>query len=374
MKILQKNVTLSVAFLMSRMLKRIITLIITLLAVSSLSAQLRFDMLDYDFGVIAESGGKQSCAFTATNIGSKPIVLVDVVTTCGCTVPTFSRKPIRSGETTKIEVTYDPYGRPGVFERKLHLYGSKNERLAVLTIRGEVTPRERTMEEQYPLELGSGIRASATHCSFTYIYVGMPMRSAISIVNTADAPHRLALSPKQTSGLLAVDCPTTLAAGERSAINFCYEVPTETPRYGTLRDTFSVEIDGVKSDKVLLTHGIAVDRPTKSRKEQPPIVDLSENMLKFGAVKRSAGVQRRRLTLYNRGTSELMVQAVECGEGISTSLQPMCRVPQGGELACEVLFDPSQADYGFVTAWLVLVTNDPNRPMRRVRVTATVED
>jgi hypothetical protein len=187
-------------------------------------------------------------------------------------------------------------------------------------------------------------------------------------------PRSLVLQPRQSSGLLSVDCPATLAAGERSAINFCYEIPTEAPRYGTVRDTFSVIVADRTSEKVLLTHGIAVDRPTKRVKEQPPMVDLSENMLKFGAVKRSAGVQRRRLTLYNRGASALIVRAVECDKTLSASLQPMSCVPQGSELVCEVMFDPSQADYGFVTAWLVLVTNDPNRPMRRVRVTAIVED
>lgn len=356
------------------MLKRAIIFIITLLSAIPLSAQLRFDTLEHDFGVLEEAGGKRSCTFTAVNVGKQPIVLVDVVTTCGCTVPTFSRKPIRSGEKTEIVVTYDPYGRPGRFDRKLFLYGAKRERLAELIIRGEVTPRELTVEERYPIELGEGVRASATHCSFTYIYVGAPMRSAISLINTSDKPCRLELIPMLQSGILTVDVPSVLAAGERSAINFCYTNPTEAPRYGTLRDSFTLRINDRASDKVLLSHGVGVDRPTKTQKEHPPTMELSENILKFGAVKRSAGVQRKSLTLYNRGVSDLVVRAVECGEGLAASLAEGAQVTAGEALPFEVKFDPTHADYGFTTLWLVVVTNDPNRPMRRVRVTALVED
>ena len=103
-------------------------------------------------------------------------------------------------------------------------------------------------------------------------------------------------------------------------------------------------------------------------------MDLSENMLKFGAVKRHNGPRQLPLTLHNRGTSELVIRAVECGKGLSTSLTAESRLQPNESLACTVSFDPAEADYGTVTAWLVLITNDPNRPMRRVRVTATVED
>lgn len=348
--------------------------IITLLSAISVQAQLRFDTTENDFGTLAEEGGKRSCTFRATNIGEQPVVLVDVVTTCGCTVPTFSRKPIRPGEKSEIVVTYDPYGRPGSFHRKLFLYGAGNERLAELVIRGEVTPRERTVEELYPIVLAEGVRASATLCTFSYIYIGQPMRGAISLINTSQEPRRFELRPTRRSGLLEVEAPQLLAAGERAAVNFCYRVPAEQPCYGTLRDAMEVWVDGQRCESVFVTHGIAVDRPTKSTKELPPKVELSENILKFGAVKQTATPVVRRFTLRNVGQSRLVIRAVEHGREFSTSLRPGTSLEVGETLTCEVEFDPAHADYGFLTSWLVLITNDPNRPMRRMRMTATIED
>ncbi|MBQ6882299.1 MAG: DUF1573 domain-containing protein [Alistipes sp.] len=354
-------------------MKRLIILLIIVLSANSLFAQLRFEKADYDFGTLTEEGGKQTCSFVGVNVGDKPIVILDVVTSCGCTVPEFSRKPIRPGEQSLITVTYDPYGRPGSFDRKLYLYGPSRERLATLTIRGEVTPRERSIEERYPIEAGDGLRLASTMQTFTYIYIGTSIRSAISMINSSEQPITLELIPSVESGLLAVEYPQQLAPGEQAAINFCYEVPATTPRYGTIRDALRLKINGRMSEKVVVTHGIGVDRPTKTIKESPPKMELSENMLKFGAVKQQSAPVKKQLTIRNSGKSELIIRAVSCEEPLSTDLQPDLQIAPGAEVTCQVLLDPSKADYGFMTEWLTLITNEPDRPMRRVRIMATIE-
>ena len=93
--------------------KRLIIFIITTLVGYSASAQLIFTPERFDFGTLEEMGGKRSCTFRATNQGKKPVVLVDIVTTCGCTVPTFSRKPILPNQSTEIIVTYDTHAENG---------------------------------------------------------------------------------------------------------------------------------------------------------------------------------------------------------------------------------------------------------------------
>lgn len=348
-------------------------LVLSLLPLNRAFAQLRFDRTTHDFGTIAEAGGKVECRFRATNEGAEPVVILDVVTTCGCTVPTFSRKPLRSGESTEITVSYDPYNRPGTIDRKLHVYDARRNRLAVLTLTGRVTPRERSVEERYPIALREGVRLSNTLATFTYIYIGQSLRSALSLINTADEPRTVELRHTAQSGLLEVEYPTRLAAGERSAINFHYHIPTAAPRYGTIRDLFEVWIDGVRVEPVILVHGIGVDRPTQNEKECPAKMELSENILKFGAVKAASHPLRRTLTLRNVGCGALQLRAVEGGK-LQTSFRREVTIPPGAEHTLELLFDPATADYGFFTEQLMLITNDPDRPMRRVRVTATVEE
>ena len=351
----------------------LIALILSLLAVYDAEAQLRFDRTTHDFGTIAEAAGKVECTFRATNEGDRPVVILDVVTTCGCTVPTFSRKPIRKGETAEIRVSYDPYNRPGTIDRKLHVYDANRNRLEVLTLTGQVTPRERSIEERYPIHTRHGVRLSNTLVAFSYLYIGQPMRSAPSLINTADRPLSIELRPTTQSGLLEVEYPKLLAAGEHSAINFSYLVPSDQPQYGTIRDLFEVWIDGKRAEQLLMVHGIGVDRPTKSEKEHPAKVELSENILKFGAVKAASKPQRRPLTIRNAGEGVLRLRKVESGR-LTTTVAGEVAIAPGEERSIEVIFDPAQADYGFFSEQLLLITNEPERPMRRVRVTAVVEE
>ena len=349
-----------------------ILLIMSFLAISEAEAQLRFDRTTHDFGTIPEAAGKVECTFRATNESNQPVIILDVVTTCGCTVPTFSRKPLRQGETAEIWVSYDPYNRPGTIDRKLHVYDASRNRLAVLTLTGQVTPRERSVEERYPIDTRHGVRLSNTLVAFSYLYIGQPIRSALSLINTADRPRTIELRPTTQSGLLEVECPKQLASGERSAINFSYLIPSEEPRYGTIRDLFEVWIDGERAEELVMVHGIGVDRPTKSEKEHPAKVELSENILKFGAVKAASKPQRRPLTIRNVGEGVLHLRKVESG-ALKTSFAGEVTIAPGEARTIEVVFDPAQADYGFFSEQLLLITNEPDRPMRRVRVTATVE-
>lgn len=353
---------------------RLFVLCVSLFMLETVRAQLVFTPDSHDFGTVEEAGGVVRCRFRGVNQGKKPVVLLDVVTTCGCTVPTFSRKPIPAGGETEIEVSYDPYGRPGLFERKLRIYGTDRRELAVLTIRGTVSPRARSVEELYPTAACGGVRLSGSLATFTYIYTGAPMQTALSLINTADEPRTLELRPRRESGLLTLDYPRQLAAGERSAINLRYRVDASAPRYGTIRDALEVWIDGRRCDEVLLVaHGIGIDRPTEAVKAAPPVADFGERVVRFGTVKHGAPLQRRQLTLRNTGRSPLMVRAVECNAPFGVTAETDRPIAPGESCTIGVTLDPSQADYGITTTQLLVVTNDPEHPAQRIRLTAIVE-
>lgn len=356
-------------------LVRWLTLCFSLFVLQTTQAQLLFEPDTHDFGSIQESGGIVRCQFRGINRGKKPVVLLDVVTTCGCTVPTFSQKPIRPGEETLIEVSYDPYGRPGLFERKLRIYGTDRRELAVLTIGGVVEPRERSVEELYPTAACGGVRLSGTLATFTYIYTGAPMQTALSLINTAAEPRTVELRPRRESGLLTLDYPRRLAAGERSAINLRYQVDPAAPRYGTIRDALELWIDGRRCDEVLLVaHGIGIDRPTQAVRANPPRAEFGSQILKFGTIRRAAAPVRQQLTLRNTGRSPLLVRAVECSGPFAATGSPDRPLAPGASAAIEVELDPQRADYGIATAQLLVVTNDPEHPAQRIRLTAIVED
>lgn len=100
-------------------LKRFIPLIIlTLYAVTAAAqSQLTFSCQEWDFGTIREADGPVSHTFTGENTGDRPLVILDVVTSCGCTVPDFSKRPILPGQKADIGVRFDPATGRAVFRR-----------------------------------------------------------------------------------------------------------------------------------------------------------------------------------------------------------------------------------------------------------------
>ncbi len=357
------------------MKKTLIVLIISLLTVFSAEAQnlLHFEAPEWDFGPIREIDGKVSHTFTATNRSNKPVVILDIVASCGCTVPKFSRKPIMPGEKTEIDVTFDPAGRPGAVEKQMTVYSAEREAIARLTIRAQVESRPRSVEEMYPTHAGGGFRLSSTLCAFTYIYGGVEMMSGIGYANTSDFPVKLELRPRKESGLLKVTAPTLIAAGERGDINFIYANPAEGTRYGTISDALEVLVDGRSIGTTVVVHGIGVDHPNNITKDSTPKSEMSENIIKFGAVKAGKGVRRQSFRLQNVGNGELIIRAVEHNDGFGCSLRAGMRIAPGGYLDVEATLDPAHFTAGIVTGYLTLITNDPERPMRRLRMTATVE-
>lgn len=357
------------------MTRQFITLIILMLCGLTARGQqaLSFENPTRDFGTIREADGPVSHTFTGVNRSDKPLVILDVVTSCGCTVPRFSKQPILPGGKTEITVTYDPANRPGIFNKDLTVYSSERKKIATLTVQGSVTPRPKSLEELYPIDAGGGLRLTTTLNAFAYLYPGHPVQGAIGYVNDSRRTIRLELRPTAASGLLRTEAPTTIAPGERGSINVSYLIPAEQPRYGTVRDAQEIFVDGRSNGTALVTHGIGVD-PRPAPDAAAPRSEYSTQILKFGPVKHSASIRKLPVMLSNTGNAELIVRAVEGKGEVATTFAPGLRIAPGETFRGEVLFDPRTQEYGVMSEHLVVITNDPVRPMRRIRVTAIIEE
>lgn len=97
-----------------------------------------FDKETHDFGKIREKGGKVTCEFTFSNAGAGNLVITDATAQCGCTKPTYPENPIAAGKTGVIKVTYNPMGRPGLFEKTVTVKTNGHPKKVRLKIKGEV--------------------------------------------------------------------------------------------------------------------------------------------------------------------------------------------------------------------------------------------
>ncbi|RNC85106.1 MAG: DUF1573 domain-containing protein [Winogradskyella sp.] len=69
-------------------------------------AKIEFKTDVIDYGTI-EKGADGVRTFEFTNTGNAPLIISNVKSTCGCTIPKKPKGPIMPGETGEIEVKYN---------------------------------------------------------------------------------------------------------------------------------------------------------------------------------------------------------------------------------------------------------------------------
>lgn len=107
--------------------------------VAKKQAEIKFDQTMYDFGRFPESSPVQTCKFYFTNTGNDLLLIHQAVASCGCTVPNYSKEPIRPGERGTITVTYNGQGKvPGVFKKSITLRTNAKTEMIRIYITGEM--------------------------------------------------------------------------------------------------------------------------------------------------------------------------------------------------------------------------------------------
>ena len=103
-------------------------------------AEIKFDKVTHDFGTFSEKDGVQKTTFTFTNIGQAPLVINQVVASCGCTVPTYDKKPIQPGQKGTIQVTYNGKGKfAGHFKKSITVRSNAKTEMTRLYVEGDMT-------------------------------------------------------------------------------------------------------------------------------------------------------------------------------------------------------------------------------------------
>lgn len=60
-----------------------------------------------DYGIVNKEDDNGVRTFEFTNTGNSPLIISNVQSTCGCTVPTKPTEPILPGKSGKIDVKYN---------------------------------------------------------------------------------------------------------------------------------------------------------------------------------------------------------------------------------------------------------------------------
>ena len=102
-----------------------------------------------DYGTVMKDSDSGLRSFEFKNSGNAPLIITNVQSTCGCTVPSFPKEPILPGKSGKIDVKYNMAPGPirktiTVESNAVNFEGGK----IPLKIKGEVVVKQ----EVNPLE------------------------------------------------------------------------------------------------------------------------------------------------------------------------------------------------------------------------------
>ena len=122
------------------MKRGILLLFVGLLALSvsaqEKTAKIEFKSETIDYGEIAK-GSDGVRVFEFVNMGEAPLVISDVKSSCGCTIPKKPDAPILPGETGEIQMKYDT-NRVGPIRKAITVTSNADTPTKVLKIKGTV--------------------------------------------------------------------------------------------------------------------------------------------------------------------------------------------------------------------------------------------
>ena len=93
----------------------------------------------FEFGEIAQ-GEKVSYTFNFENTGTEPLIISNVKTTCGCTVPAWPKEPIAVGAKGKIDVVFNSRGKMGAQNKVITVQSNATNSQARVALVGNVLP------------------------------------------------------------------------------------------------------------------------------------------------------------------------------------------------------------------------------------------
>lgn len=99
--------------------------------------EMRFWKTEYNFGQLKQNENAEY-TFIFFNTGNEPLIISNVSSTCGCTIPQWDKKPVMPGKHGSIKVKYNT-SKKGLFRKIISVKSNDaNNNVIILRISGIV--------------------------------------------------------------------------------------------------------------------------------------------------------------------------------------------------------------------------------------------
>lgn len=330
---------------------------------------------EHDFGKFKEEAGRQQYDFVVTNTGNAPLVIQNITATCGCTTPEWTRQPIPAGGKGVITALYDPRNRPGAFNKTLTVFSNAKPGTVRLIIKGEVIPREKTVEELYTFAVGN-VRFESNHLAFTNIKKTGKKIRVMKVINTSTTDPATVTFEQVPEFVTLKISPATLKPGQKGTVEGTYDA-TKNDKWGHESCLIRVAVNGeIQKNKYYYVSANLVEdfsSLSKEELENAPTFTLETKKVDLGKMKNSTSKEVE-FKFTNTGKSDLIIRHIKstCGcTAIDTGIKGVGIKP-GESNSIKASFN-SGSYKGKVTKAIYVYTNDPKNSEVVLMLTAEVE-
>lgn len=347
-----------------------LALFIIYAAIAFAQPQIRFENKQHDFGSIKEDGGPATTVFEFTNTGNQPLIVNNVKATCGCTTPSWTKDPIAPNQKGAITVTYDPKSRVGAFSKNVNVYSNTQPSVNIITIKGKVEEREKTIDELYPRVMGP-IRLKSNYISFGSMVNTQTKVESIELINTSDQPAKLGLyrSPEHIGVKLV---PEIVEPGKTGKIDITYDALKKNA-FGYINERIYLTINGEKLNTYSIGVSVTLNEDfsglSAEELSNAPVTSFDEKVHDFGNITLGEKVTHV-YKLSNNGKRDLLIRNVKpsCG---CTAVKHSNNVRPGETIDLVVEFN-SKGKRGRQNKTITVITNDPKNPSTLLRLMGNV--
>lgn len=279
-------------------------------------ATMSFDKEIHKFGTIEEKDGDAGYKFVFTNTGAESIIITDVQSSCGCTTPTWTTKPVAPGETGFVKAVYHPKNRPGVFNKSITVYSNAVNSPVKLRIQGIVKAKPKKIADDYKY-LMDKIRLKKNNIHYSNMFNDEKKTQSIEIINVSNMEVTVSLTSKRAKPkhIKFTAKPAKLSPGEKGKLIVEYDASKKND-WDYVRDRLYIDLNGEYNPRhTIRISGYIKERFTEDDLKNPPNIEfVGSKTFDFGTLKQGEKAGHKFL-FKNTGKSDLIIRKVRssCG-------------------------------------------------------------
>ncbi len=327
----------------------------------------------FNFGSVVESEGAVVHGFEFTNTTNRPITIVKVQPSCGCTTPDWSKEPVMPGKTGFIKASFDPKGRPGYFDKSLSVVTDVDNTTVQLRIKGQVVSGV-ISERDFEKSLGNmGLQSSSFNMGKVFLKDEYLVKD-FSWKNLSRNP--IEISKEVSPDFIIVDVnPSVVAPGEVGQIRLSYNGEKKN-KYGFQSDNIEVHTNDplmpIKSISVFATLEEFFPQMEPAELAKAPGLFISDKVFDLGRIKQTSGATKI-LSVSNTGKKPLLIREIQSNCTCTVVSITSKTIKPGGSAEIKIIFNPEERK-GTQQKSITLYSNDPKNPVQRITFSAYVED